>query len=505
MQTAADLRRAFPPASFSRSAINVTFSGTAEIVPLDLLRVAEQRGSESPDQRCLADPFRARRAESSAGFGPAATFRERFQPYARVAVKTAQTCASRRATLPHSLGRLPRRFRVRRSIRMRSGCVTREFEIGLADAVVELGWLPSSMRSRFWSARTRAFDGRFRHRCRCRSSDPAAARGRRCRAASSRRSSPSPRPCSLIREGRVGEPVGQDDCAPLPRRQNSLVEVLRAGREVQQHLGCRTELLVVGAQAGCGGSAGRFRCRPAPASRPLRGPRRSGPRASPSGLSYRSRRRPRSDEPAAPGRLSHRRSAAPSSDPPKLRAWRSDCTAAADRKDDTSPSREYRATCAICRASFMTPSLVPSSALAAVDPSAQIAFGRMTDSWRNRNSPQISISSGSGVRFSGGRHFTTLQMYTSAALERNAFFLRRALDHLREQLSGAADERNPCSSSSAPGPSPTNTSFASLLPEPKTILLRPSCRRQRWQSPMSSRIFSSVSSSGAGRGERSDW
>ena len=56
------------------------------------------------------------------------------------------------------------------------------------------------------------------------------------------------------------------------------------------------------------------------------------------------------------------------------------------------------------------PSLVLSSAFMAVAPSAQIAFGLMVISWRYRNCPQISISSGSGVRFSGGRHFTTLQM-----------------------------------------------------------------------------------------------
>ena len=43
-------------------------------------------------------------------------------------------------------------------------------------------------------------------------------------------------------------------------------------------------------------------------------------------------------------------------------------------------------------------------------PSAQMALGWIVSSWRYRNCPQISISSGSGVRFSGGRHFTTLQM-----------------------------------------------------------------------------------------------
>ena len=47
---------------------------------------------------------------------------------------------------------------------------------------------------------------------------------------------------------------------------------------------------------------------------------------------------------------------------------------------------------------------------------------------------------------------------------------------------------SPCSSSSAPGASPTNISSASGLPWPKTIVLRPPASRQRWQSPRSARI-----------------
>ena len=46
-------------------------------------------------------------------------------------------------------------------------------------------------------------------------------------------------------------------------------------------------------------------------------------------------------------------------------------------------------------------------------------------------------------------------------------FAREAhrLDDLREQLPRAADEGSPCTSSSAPGPSPTNISVASGLPD----------------------------------------
>src|SRR5271165_5333524 len=48
---------------------------------------------------------------------------------------------------------------------------------------------------------------------------------------------------------------------------------------------------------------------------------------------------------------------------------------------------------------------------------------------------------------------------------------------------------SPCTSSSAPGPSPTNIKSAQGLPTPKTICLRPClCSLQRVQSPRSSRI-----------------
>jgi hypothetical protein len=39
-----------------------------------------------------------------------------------------------------------------------------------------------------------------------------------------------------------------------------------------------------------------------------------------------------------------------------------------------------------------------------------MTLGEMTSSWRNKKGEQVPISSSSGVRFSGGRHFTTLQM-----------------------------------------------------------------------------------------------
>ena len=59
---------------------------------------------------------------------------------------------------------------------------------------------------------------------------------------------------------------------------------------------------------------------------------------------------------------------------------------------------------------------------------------------------------------------------------------------------------SPCASSSAPGPSPTNTSRACSFPEPNTIFDLCSHSRQRRQSPISSWILSSVSSTGASGG-----
>ena len=43
-----------------------------------------------------------------------------------------------------------------------------------------------------------------------------------------------------------------------------------------------------------------------------------------------------------------------------------------------------------------------------------MTLGFTTSSWRTRYGPQVATSSGCGWRFSGGRHLTTLQMYTSS-------------------------------------------------------------------------------------------
>ena len=85
-------------------------------------------------------------------------------------------------------------------------------------------------------------------------------------------------------------------------------------------------------------------------------------------------------------------------------------------------------------------------------------------SWLNKNGSQASTSSASGFLLFGGLHFTTLQIKTS--------FLVRPIASIIFVRSFPAlpTKGSPCSSSSLPGPSPTNTSLAFGLPSPKTIL-----------------------------------
>ena len=85
-----------------------------------------------------------------------------------------------------------------------------------------------------------------------------------------------------------------------------------------------------------------------------------------------------------------------------------DC--AADRRDDRWPSG-----CAPRKSNHWPRKLemdllVPSSACVAVLPRQTMTLGSMAASWRSRNGMQVATSSFSGVRFSGGRHFTTLAM-----------------------------------------------------------------------------------------------
>ena len=78
------------------------------------------------------------------------------------------------------------------------------------------------------------------------------------------------------------------------------------------------------------------------------------------------------------------------------------------------------------------------------------------------------------------------------------FFGGGAIDHLGEQLSGSPDERQSRRILvRARALTDERPAWPAGLPEPKTILLRFSHRRQRRQSPISSLIFCRVSSGGA--------
>ena len=68
-------------------------------------------------------------------------------------------------------------------------------------------------------------------------------------------------------------------------------------------------------------------------------------------------------------------------------------------------------------------------------PSVTTSAGSRTSSWRRRYGAQAAISSGSGSRLPGGRHFTTLVMKTSS--RRQPIEPRSSV----EQAAGAPDER----------------------------------------------------------------
>ena len=121
-------------------------------------------------------------------------------------------------------------------------------------------------------------------------------------------------------------------------------------------------------------------------------------------------------------------------------------------------------------------------------PSATITFGRIVCTWRNTNGSHAATSSGSGLRFSGGRHLMMFAMYTSSRVSSIASMI------FVSSCPALPTNGMPCTSSSWPGASPMNMSSAEGLPTPKTICRRPSvCSLQRVQSPRSSRMMVRVS------------
>src|SRR3989449_1027191 len=116
---------------------------------------------------------------------------------------------------------------------------------------------------------------------------------------------------------------------------------------------------------------------------------------------------------------------------------------------------------------------------------ARITCGLRSSIGRNRYGAQAAISSYGGWRFSGGRHFTMLQMNTRS---RGNSIAARIL--VRSSPAGPTNGR-PVSSSTRPGPSPTTTRRASAGPSPGTVCARPSHSRHLMHDATSSAIAAS--------------
>src|SRR4051812_17046696 len=116
--------------------------------------------------------------------------------------------------------------------------------------------------------------------------------------------------------------------------------------------------------------------------------------------------------------------------------------------------------------SLVMPSLVSRSSLVAKLPSVTTTRGSMNAICASRYGQHDSISSGSGSRLPGGRHFTTLAMYTSARV--------RPMPSIRLVRRRPARPTNgsPVRSSCSPGPSPTKRRSACGSPTPKTTCVR---------------------------------
>ena len=128
-------------------------------------------------------------------------------------------------------------------------------------------------------------------------------------------------------------------------------------------------------------------------------------------------------------------------------------------------------------------------------PSVTTRAGCRISSWRCRNGAQAAISSGSGSRLSGGRHFTTFVMKTSSR--------RQPTWPRRRTSSSPARPTNgrPWRSSLKPGPSPTNITSVSGWPSPGTAFVRPAWSRQL----VHDRTCAAISSSAAARAYEASW
>ena len=119
-------------------------------------------------------------------------------------------------------------------------------------------------------------------------------------------------------------------------------------------------------------------------------------------------------------------------------------------------------------------------------PSVTTSAGSRTSSWRRRKGRQAAISSGSGSRLPGGRHFTTFVMKTSSRCQPTS------PSSSSSRVPAAPTKGRPSRSSFWPGPSPTKTTSVSGWPSPGTACVRLRESRQRSQTRTSLAMASSA-------------
>lgn len=112
------------------------------------------------------------------------------------------------------------------------------------------------------------------------------------------------------------------------------------------------------------------------------------------------------------------------------------------------------------------PSVVFNIHFVGVAPSKTMIFGFIKRICVLSHSSQADISSGKGTRLFGGRHLTTLVIYTSFLSISAAFKI------CVRSCPALPTKGRPCASSSAPGPSPMNINEVFSHPSPKTTELR---------------------------------
>ena len=104
---------------------------------------------------------------------------------------------------------------------------------------------------------------------------------------------------------------------------------------------------------------------------------------------------------------------------------------------------------------------------------ARISRGRISSICRCRWGEHCATSAGSGLRLPGGRHLSTLAIYTLAPRARLI-----AASIASSSLPACPTKGSPCRSSSAPGASPTSNQSAFSSPTPNTVCVRDLCSAQ---------------------------